>query len=351
MVYQIDGNCGRLLLTAPKRTAKSLLSFFRLLGETRSKALRFVCSDMWQPYLKVIAKKAGQALHVLDRFHIMAKRNKAKVRAAEAKRLKQDNYDHVLKLSRWCLLKRKENLTEKQTVKLKELLQYNLQAVRTYLQKEDFQRFWEYRSPSWAACILTEWSARVRRSRIEPMKKVAKTLEKHVELILTDAQTTSACLRRSMGPRVGPMAGPFRRASGVSSASSHFLQILVNELNRHRSLADCRGDALTEPERTSPAANTPARLVSSRNGCRRRDQCGDRARSTPVRTKPLSSRSTSAGSQSVRGTAPMKLNSRRQRLSETIGASCGRWETSHSAAALGSGGGSPAAGDQPRRQY
>ena len=33
--------------------------------------LRFICSDMWKPYLKVIAKKAGQAVHVLDRFHIM----------------------------------------------------------------------------------------------------------------------------------------------------------------------------------------------------------------------------------------------------------------------------------------
>ena len=63
---------------------------------------------------------------------IMAKMNKAidEVRAAEAKRLKKDGYDHVLKHSRWCLLKRKENLTEKQIVKLKELLKYNLQAVR-----------------------------------------------------------------------------------------------------------------------------------------------------------------------------------------------------------------------------
>ena len=194
LVYQIDGNCKRLLHIAPERTVRSLLSFFRLLGETRSKALRFVCSDMWQPYLKVIAKKAGQALHVLDRFHIMAKMNKAidEVRAAEAKRLKGDGYEHVLKHSRWCLLKRKENLTEKQTVKLKELLKYNLQAVRAYLQKEDFQRFWEYRSPYWAASFLNEWCARVKRSRLEPMKKVARTLEKHGELILNWFQAKGA---------------------------------------------------------------------------------------------------------------------------------------------------------------
>src|SRR5207302_1093404 len=63
---------------------------------------------------------------------------------------------------------------------------------------------------------------------------------------------------------------------------------------------------LTESDRTSPAANTPARLVSSRNGCRLPVQCGDCASDGPVLMNPLSSRSISDGSQSVRGTAPMK---------------------------------------------
>jgi transposase len=76
LVYQIDGSCRRLLHIAPERTVRSLMSFFRMLGGTRSAALKFVCSDMWQPYLKVIAKKASQAVHVLDRIHIMAKMNK-----------------------------------------------------------------------------------------------------------------------------------------------------------------------------------------------------------------------------------------------------------------------------------
>ena len=101
---------------------------------------------MWKPYLKVIAKKAGQAIHVLDRFHIMQKMNKAidEVRAGEARQMKADGYEPILKHSRWCLLKRRENLTEKQTVKLSELLKYNLQSVRAHLLREDFQRFWEY---------------------------------------------------------------------------------------------------------------------------------------------------------------------------------------------------------------
>ena len=90
----------------------------------------------------------------------------------------------MLKKSRWCLLKRPENLTEKQTVKLAELLKYNLRTVRAYLLREDFQRFWEYRAPSWAGRFLDEWTRRVMGSRLEPMKKVARTLRAHRPLIL-----------------------------------------------------------------------------------------------------------------------------------------------------------------------
>ena len=108
---------------------------------------------MWKPYLKVIAKKSHQAVHVLDRFHIMQTMNKAidEVRAGENKQLKADGYEPVLKHSHWCLLKRPENLTDKQTVKLSELLQYNLKSVWAYLLRENFQRFWKYQYPGWAA--------------------------------------------------------------------------------------------------------------------------------------------------------------------------------------------------------
>jgi len=52
---------------------------------------------------------------------------------------------------------------------------------------------------------------------------------------------------------------------------------------------------LIEPDRTSPAANTPTRLVSSRNGCRLAVQRGDRTTIAPVRMKPLASFSISEG--------------------------------------------------------
>jgi len=186
LVYQIDDGSKRLLWIGKDRTTKSFSRFFAMLGKERSSRLKFVCSDMWKPYLKVIAKKAGHAIHVLDRFHIMQKMNKAidEVRASEARQMKADGYEEVLKHSRWCLLKRPENRTDKQTVKLAELLKYNLRSVRAHLLREDFQRFWEYKSPVWAGKFLDQWCTRTMRSKLEPMKKVARTLRNHRELIL-----------------------------------------------------------------------------------------------------------------------------------------------------------------------
>jgi transposase len=186
LVYQIEDGMRRLLWVAQDRTEDSLRRFFKTLSDESRLSIRFVCSDMWQPYLNVIAEQLTQAVHVLDRFHIMKKMNEAidEVRRGEAARLKRDGYEEVLKHSRWCLLKRPENRSEKETVKLTELLQYNLQSVRSHLLREDFQRFWEYRSPGWAVKFLEEWCTRTMRSKIEPMKKVAKSLREHRDLIL-----------------------------------------------------------------------------------------------------------------------------------------------------------------------
>jgi transposase len=241
LVYQIDAGRKRLLWIGRERTTACLERFFSSLGEGAAR-LKFVCSDMWQPYLDVIAQRAGGAIHVLDRFHIMAKMNKAidEVRAAESKRLKAEGYEPVLKHSRWCFLKRPENLTEKQTVKLSELLRYNLQAVRAYLQKGDFQRFWEYQSPSWAGRFLDEWCTRVMRSRIEPMQKVARTLRSHRALLLNWFRakgTISAGMVEGLNNKVKltmRKSYGFRTAEAIEIALYHNLAALPEPKFTHR---------------------------------------------------------------------------------------------------------------------
>jgi transposase len=186
LVYQIDAGRKRLLWIGPDRTAKTLLRFFRIFGKERTAQLQFICSDMWQAYLKVIRKKASHAVHILDRFHVMQLFSKAinEVRASEAKQLVKDGYEPVLKGAKWLLLKRPENLTDHQAIKLQELVQYNLKSIRSHLMKEDFQQFWEYTTSGWASKFLDQWCKRAMVSKIEPMKKVARTLRAKKDLIL-----------------------------------------------------------------------------------------------------------------------------------------------------------------------
>ncbi len=186
LVYQIDPDLTRLLWIGQERTVETFQGFFAMLGTELSSNIQFVCSDMWKPYLYVVREKCSQALHILDRFHIVAKMNEAldDVRAAESRKMAQDGHEPLLKKSRWCILKRKANLTSQQKFRLRDLLRYNLQTVRAYLLKEDFQRFWDYNSPTWAGRYLDFWCQQTMRSRIDPMKKIAKTLRAHRELIL-----------------------------------------------------------------------------------------------------------------------------------------------------------------------
>jgi transposase len=108
VVYQIDAGCRRLLWITETRTVKAFTCFFTWLGKARSKALRVVCSDMWKPYLNVIHRRAGQALNVLDKFHIVAHLNKVvdETRRQDAAELRRKGDDVTLKHTCWCLLKR-----------------------------------------------------------------------------------------------------------------------------------------------------------------------------------------------------------------------------------------------------
>jgi len=89
VIYQIDSHCRRLLWSGAT-DAGHAAARLQALGPEVVKGLRFVCSDMWQPYLKVMAAEASQALHVLDRFHITMHLNQAvdQVRRAESTRLR-----------------------------------------------------------------------------------------------------------------------------------------------------------------------------------------------------------------------------------------------------------------------
>ena len=184
LVYQIDRHCKRLLWCGKDRTSKTLLRFFRFLGKEKTALLKYICTDMWQPYLRVIKKKAPQVLNIIDRFHVMKKFNEAMdtIRREEYRMNYQSQ--KYLKNSRWLFLKREENLTEKQFLKLKDLLKRDLKSIKAYLLKKDFLRFWDYKYKKSAEKFLKKWCTRTNRTKLVPMKKVSKMLTKKRSLIM-----------------------------------------------------------------------------------------------------------------------------------------------------------------------
>src|SRR5437016_11904713 len=96
------------------------------------------------------------------------------------------------------MLKRSENLKYEQYFRLRDLLRHNLKTVRAYLLKEAFQQLWDYNSPAWAGKFLDEWCRQTMRSRIEPMKKIARSLRQHRELKSINGGLTKTLNRHTL---------------------------------------------------------------------------------------------------------------------------------------------------------
>ena len=186
LAYQIDEGARRLLWIGKDRKADTLKVFFNRLGPTLRQQVRFICSDLWKPYLAVIAKCLPQALHILDRFHIRRNLSDAvdKIRRAETHAMARAGLCPLLKKLRWALLKHRRNWNSKERRRMRDLLGSGLRSVRAFLLVESFEHFWTYYSPTWAGKFLDGWCARVARSRLDPLKKVAAALQRYRPLLL-----------------------------------------------------------------------------------------------------------------------------------------------------------------------
>jgi transposase len=240
VIYQIDSHCRRLLWVGRKRTQATLRRGLAALGPTVVGGLKFVCTDMWQPYLRVIAAQVGHALHVLDRFHITSHLNQAvdQVRRAEYGRLRGGPLAKRLKKMRWHLLRRGSRVRGRARLKLNALLATRLATARAWNLKDCFEHFWHYKSVIWAGAFLDCWCARAMRSRLEPMKRVARMLRTHEELLLN-------WFRARGEISSGPVEGLNNKIRVVTRRSYGFRTYNAMEIALYHSLG-----RLPEPEST-----------------------------------------------------------------------------------------------------
>jgi transposase len=147
------------------------------------KAIKQVSCDMSPAFIKGVKENLPQAEITFDKFHIIKLINEAvdQVRREEAR------YTPQLKGTRYVFLKNETNLTEKQKGIKEELslAKLNLKSIRAMQIREAFQQIYKADSTEQFEGLLNSWYYWATHSRLTPIVKVAQTIKKHWEGILS----------------------------------------------------------------------------------------------------------------------------------------------------------------------
>lgn len=179
----------RVLWVGRGRGREDVRPFFELLGAQGCAAVQAVVMDMNAGYAEKVRARCTQAEIVYDLFHVVAKYGREvidRVRVDEANRLRDDRpARHLVKGSRWLLLRNRENVTrDADRVRLHQLLAANRALFTVYVLKDDLKALWDYRHPGYALRFWQQWYRRAIRSRIEPLKAFARRLKPYLPGIL-----------------------------------------------------------------------------------------------------------------------------------------------------------------------
>jgi transposase len=170
------------------RERESLDGFWQGLMAEQLAGVEAIAMDMWKPYvqstLAYVPEAAGKIVH--DPFHLVKYMNEAvnEVRKSEHRRL-QAQGDDILKSTRQLWLYGLENVPAKYAQRFDELKELNLETSRAWAIKEVFRNLWLCDTAKKAGTYFDRWYSWAIRSRLEPVKKVARMCKRHLSNILT----------------------------------------------------------------------------------------------------------------------------------------------------------------------
>lgn len=184
----VDLDQPRILHVADDRKASSLTSYFAALTPEQRSGITAIAMDMWEPYRKTVREQVpdADAKIVFDKFHIMQHVGTAvdQVRKQEHKALLAAG-DTRLTRTKYNWLKNPANFSAKAWREFAALRNSTLQSARAWALKESLRRLWDYTYVGAARTFFRGWYGWAMRSRLDPMKNVARMLKAHLENILT----------------------------------------------------------------------------------------------------------------------------------------------------------------------
>jgi transposase len=215
----VDHLKGCVVWAQKGKNADTLRAFFGQLGPERVANLEAVTIDMSAAYIKAVTEASPQAQIIFDRFHVQRLAHDAldQVRRDEVRQA-EPSERKALKKTRWALHKNPWNLTRVEKDKLATLQRANRRLYRAYLLKEALADVLDRQQPGVARNKLDEWLGWAQRSRLEPFRRVAKTIKKYKDGILAYIRW-----RFTNGPVEGlngKIRAITRRAYGFHSAQS-----------------------------------------------------------------------------------------------------------------------------------
>jgi transposase len=150
-------------------------------------AIESVSIDMSPAYIKGVTDHLPNAEITFDKFHVIAHASKAvdKTRRVEQRR------DPDLKGLRWVLLKDRAKLDSQQQDDLDTLLanMTTKRTARAWLYREQLRDILDRKQVNVVRSMLLQWCINVMRSKVEPMKEVAKLIRNHLEGIVSWTRT------------------------------------------------------------------------------------------------------------------------------------------------------------------
>jgi transposase len=178
----IDLERGVVLHVADRRDQAALDGFYEQLGPEGCAAIEAVAMDMWKPYIRSTRAYVPDADEkiVFDKFHIAKHLADAvdKIRREEHRELMRDGDGRLLR-SKYLWLKNPDNLTDDHKSRFRELRQSGLKVARAWAIKDLAMGLWGYVHRGWAECMWKRWYGWAIRSRLEPIRKVARMIRDH----------------------------------------------------------------------------------------------------------------------------------------------------------------------------
>ena len=187
----VDHERRRIVWAKEGRSYEVLKEFFQTLGLERCVKIEAATIDMAGGYEKAIEEWLPQAELVFDRFHVQRLASDAvdEVRRSIVWALQGTEEAKEVKGTRFVLLKKPEDLSPSEKLKLSAVQATNQRLYRAYLLKETLADALDYLQPARAREALSGWLAWASRSRLKPFVRVARTIRKRLEGIIAYVKT------------------------------------------------------------------------------------------------------------------------------------------------------------------